>query len=639
MTNKAIILVLVCLFLPFFGFAGGRTQEVETPEGTISIGEYKEAPMLAARVAAGELPAVTERLPLNPVVVQVEQIGKYGGMLRQGVTTRHAAINSMLAGRFLDGAPFTWNAAAGELSPNWAEDGTISSDGKTFTLTIREGVKWSDGVPVTTDDIMFGYNSMQLNETLRPEGPSKLLANVDVEQVDQYTVKFHLAEPNPLFKFNYQEFGYGGAPYLAAKHYFSQFHPDYVDEKDLTAMAKEEGLDTWDELYILKGQNDNPDRPNLHLWVLKEATTERVITERNPYYWKVDQEGNQLPYIDGLRIDMITSADVVTAKAMAGEFDFAFYHLNFADFPTLKANEASGGYAMRIWGNAGGASHLKFNQNYKDDPEIGKLLRTPDFKKALSIAINREEVNELVFLGQGNPAQISPPVGSQLYNAEWTKMYATYDPAKAKRMLDDLGVKDTDSDGWRENPDGGDLLMEINADAGVPQYVSTSELIVGYWEEIGLQTRLNTMTFERRADMDSAGAYITSINKLDMIIYPLYVRNSPMNRFANGALAPDWQNYMLFKGEQGEKPTPEFMEAYDIFDKLVVETDDVRRLDLARQLWENFYENLWTAGVIQESPVPILVSNKLKNVPMTVLNAWPLRTPSNAGLAYWYLDQ
>ena len=245
MTKRIVVFVLVSLVLPFFGFAIGPSE----PEGPVSGGEavsggmYNEAPMLAARVAAGELPPVDERLPVNPVVVQVDQIGKYGGMLRQGVTTRHSAINSMLAGRFLDGAPFTWDAAAGNLSPNWAEQGTISSDGKTFTLTIREGVKWSDGHPWTTDDIMFWYECVQTDSELTPTLPRELKRGgepVRVEKIDDCTVRFRFKEPHGLFP---EALAYSMDMMFARspKHYLKQFHPRYVPKDQLNEIAREKG--------------------------------------------------------------------------------------------------------------------------------------------------------------------------------------------------------------------------------------------------------------------------------------------------------------------------------------------------------------------------------------------------------------
>ena len=603
--------------------------------------KYNESPMLRTRVAAGELPPVDERLPKNPVVVKVEnQIGEYGGTFRTAVASHHRAYGSMLAGRFIDGAPFTFDRG-GKMLPNWVEEGSLSDDGLTYTVRLREGIKWSDGVPVTTDDLIFTYEDVARNEEIFPAGVS-WLRDIELEVVDEDELIFHLPQPIPLFAYAFQG---GGIRYqnLFPKHYLKQFHVKYAPKEELVKAAKEAGVDTWSEYFDIKLSNENPERPNLHLWVLKEASTMYAILERNPYYWKVDEKGNQLPYIDRMRIDILASPDVYVMRGMGGAYDMLFYGVKMSDYPTLKANEEAGGYQMYGWLSAEGKAYVKFNLNYKGDEAIGELLRMPDFKKALAYAINREEVNFLVYLGQGSPVTVSPPIGSAIYKEEYAKMFS-YDPAKAKEILDEINIVDTDGDGWREMPNGEKLVLEANVSLAEPNLVSTAELTREYWEDVGVQVRLNAMSMDRRMALDNSGMFQTSFNDLDITLYPLYFRMDwgPMGPFMSGGAnyaQPDWEAWVYSNGEKGEKPSPEYLEAWDLFNDIMAERDLEKRKTLAQKLFENSYENVWNIGIIQEMAKPILVNNRLKNVPEYCLEAWPLRTPSNASIGQWYLEE
>ncbi len=598
--------------------------------------KYKEPPMLAERVRAGQLPPVDQRLPEKPVVVKVEEkLGTYGGTLRMGVANRQNAINSALEGRFTDQAPFTFDKFGSVLQPNWLESGTISADGRTYTVVLRKGLKWSDGVALNSDDLMFTFVDMAQDTDLNPKGVPSWLKDVKVEKVDTWTVRFNLPRPTPLFAYTFQD-----SVNVRPLHYMKQFFIKYAKKEDLEAMAKDAGFASWFELFQMKLQNDNPDKPVLSMWKLVAATAEKVVCERNPYFWKVDENGNQLPYIDRFEMSILAAADTIALKAMAGEFDLAFYSLKFSDFPTYKSNEKQGNYTVYVWKNAQGASHLKFNQNFATDAEMGKLLRNPEFKKALSIAINRNEVNQLVFLGQGNAVAMSPAVGDPAYSVANTQMYAAYDPAKAKSMLDAIGVKDVNGDGKRELPNGAKLQLEVNLDVAVPDYVSTCELVKGYWDAVGIATNLNSMSFERRSELDKAGTYMVSVNKIDNILYPMYFA-SMLARFANGSdtLAVQWEGYLNTDGKQGEKPSVPYQAMYDTWKKVTSTTSDTERAAQTKLLWDNYYANLWAIGVIQEVPYVMIVSNKLKNVPKEAMNAWPLRTPCNANLAQFFFQK
>jgi peptide/nickel transport system substrate-binding protein len=610
-----------------------------------SAAAYNEAPMLAEQVVRGELPPVDERLPKNPIVVQPkEELGKYGGTIRMGFAGRHYVYNSMLAGRFTDHEPFTWDKDAGTLTPNWVESAAISEDGMVFTIKLREGIRWSDGVPVTVEDLLFCYQDIANNADLVPSVPT-WLRDVEFRTIDDYTLELHLPNPAPMFVYAFQTGTPGvGGQSLFPKHYMKQFHIDYADPDELARLMQEEGVETWAELFELKAGNDNPDRPNLSMWRLIEATSERAVLERNPYYWKVDPAGNQLPYVDRVVLEIVGSTDVVTMRTLAGLYDFTIFHLDLADYPTLAANEEAGGYRALLWKGAAIDCHLKFNLTYDEtEPVMAEILRTPDFRKALSYAIDREEVNDLVFLGTGLPVQISPPEGSPVYDESFPTTYAVYDVSKANELLDGIGLTKPSGSQWRQRPDGKELRVELLVSSDWGNHLKIGELIKDYWEAVGVKVDLQAVSFERRSQLEEAANYEVSMWKVDNIIYPTYLEahRGFMTAVAEGPKTPAvlWWNWLERGQHVGTEPPQWFKDDVQLFNDILQTTDDAERTALTKQLWNRYYEDLWTIGIVQQVPSPIIISNRLKNVPDEATNIWAVRTPANTEVAQWYIDE
>ncbi len=608
---------------------------------SVNAMSYQESPMLQDRVAAGELPPVEERLPLEPVVMEpLGEIGTYGGELRMAFTGRHFALQSMLGGRFSDQEAYTWSRDASEIIPNWVVDTTFDEDGLGFTVHLREGVRWSDGTLLTVDDFLFSYDHIALNADLNPVPPT-WLAGVEYEKIDDFTLRFSLPEAMPEFRRYFtSNFISGANDTVLAKHYFSTLHPDFADAAELEAAIAAEGVDSWQELFEVRVANDNPDKPVLKMWRVVEASTDRVIAERNPYFWKVDTEGNQLPYVDRVRMDIVSSGDVVTMRAMAGEYDFVIFHIGLADFPTLVANEDQGGYDAFLWEGTEASLYLLPNHSYQGDEALAELLRTPDFKKALSHAIDRTEVNELVYMGTGRPIALSPLEGSPVFREHFPEQYADFDLQKAEELLESIGVVDTTGDGWRNLPNGDDLRIDLIATSGWDSHIEASELVKDYWDNLGINTRLEVFSFERRSQIETASTFHISMWKISNMVWPTNLGTSVHAPFSEGSFAPEWTDWLASGGTQGVEPSAELLAANDIFQELLRETDEQRREQLGVALWENFYENLWTIGIVQQVPRPIVVNRRLKNVPAEVVESWdPLRSPSNAYLATWYIQQ
>ncbi|PRX20685.1 peptide/nickel transport system substrate-binding protein [Orenia metallireducens] len=467
----------------------------------VKVGKYGEAPMLHAKVEAGELPPVDERLPEEPMVVDPEdEVGLYGGTLQ---LTQFNTDSLGIPGQLNSEAPLTHNKDLDHLETigNFVKDWKFTDGGKKLTLYLRKGVKWSDGEPLTVHDFVFWFEDVMQNKEISPIFPAWLAPGgepMKVSALDDYTLEFNFKIPYYGFIDWINGYWYRGMDFFIPAHYLKQYHVKY--NPDVVEMAEKEGYGSWVQLFNEQNSAIFTDpkpvgRPRLSAWVVKEITTTGRVYERNPYYWKVDSEGNQLPYIDKIKTIITPDAETRKLKILSGNIDYASAFLSLKDYPTFKANEESGGYdawiGKSIWANR---VTLGVQHQYQDDPVMAKILANKKFRQALSIAINREEINELVFLGQGTPRQLAYTPGTvPVYKEEWAQSYAQYDPETAKQWLDEIGLKDNDGDGYRERPDGEILILNLTANSSRSVAVETSQLARDYWENIGIKVNLKTL--------------------------------------------------------------------------------------------------------------------------------------------------
>ncbi len=385
--------------------------------------EFNEAPMLAEMVAAGELPALAERLPAaieNLLVIEpVHEIGKYGGIWRRGFTGPADGQNGhRVAGgdRFL-----FWNSENfPEMTPNVAKSWEVSEDGAEITLHLREGMKWSDGEPFTTADVMFWYRAHvpERRDWCPCARPSS--TSTTAPRWKRWTTT-RSSSPSPLPTASSWKCWAAPSTSLAVRpslatramggfapaHYLEQFHPDFVAQEDLDAMVADEGFDNWVNLFKDKNTwQRNPDLPVVTPWkTVNPITTDNWVLERNPYYFGVDTAGNQLPYIDQISMTLAEDLEVLNLRAIAGEYDYQARHVSLANLPVLLENAADGGYSVHLDPAQHGADGaIMINQSYRRRiEEIAKWLQNADFRRALSLGIDRDAINEVVFLGIGTP--------------------------------------------------------------------------------------------------------------------------------------------------------------------------------------------------------------------------------------------
>ncbi len=438
--------------------------------------KFAEAPMLAELVMTGKLPPVDQRVPAEPLVWQpLNEIGKYGGTWRRAFTGPADGEN----GNRIQSSdkPLHWSADGSKIVPCVAKGYELSDDGKAYTLFLRKGMKWSDGAPFTADDFMFWfediYNNPEIVPTPTPEmrprnKPGRMV------KVDETTVRWEFDVPYYLFEeimAGDTAMGGGQAVRQAAKvsfgayapgHYLKQFLPKYSSVEAANARAKQEGFENWVQmLHFKKDWELNPDLPVLGPWRSVRPINNPIwLLERNPYYYAVDAAGNQLPYFDKVQFTLADNLEVINLRAMAGEYDEQERHIDLGKLPVLLDNQDKGNYKVHLdLGFAGSDFMFHVNQSFTADPEICKWLTNADFRRALSLGIDRDQLNETFWLGVGTPG--SPAPGESMPQSpgpDWRKKWSTHDPVLANKMLDGIGLAKKDADGYRVRTDNGERL-------------------------------------------------------------------------------------------------------------------------------------------------------------------------------------
>jgi peptide/nickel transport system substrate-binding protein len=450
--------------------------------GAVSAQPYEEAPALAGLVAAGQLPPVEDRLPSNPLVVETEGgIGTYGGTIRRGTASLFFApvfLNMTREPLVEFSYPFP---AENAPSPNLAETIEWSEDARTMTLTLREGLKWSDGEPFTSADVMFMWHDVFLNENSAVQLPAALFVEAGVAPEltapDDYTLVFAFDRP-----FQYYETALASVwdQFALPEHYMAQFHPDRVE--GATWEAFNDQLNWW----------NGRGRVTLTAWMLDEVDEAggRVTAVRNPYYWKVDAEGNQLPYIDRVEAVLVEDRQSVAVGNVTGDFDFDGLWVGNQHLPMFVEARDAGDIRL-AW--AVDNPNMAFHFNYDAaDAQYRELLRNADFRRAFSMGIDREEINRLYYFDLMTPGNAGFSPAGAYGDRDMAGRYATHDPEAANALLDEAGYTDRDGDGWRDFEDGSRIRVVVDV-ANHDLYAPIVEYMVDTFDEIGLELVMNNM--------------------------------------------------------------------------------------------------------------------------------------------------
>ena len=503
-------------------------------------------------------------------------------------------------------------------------------EGRIFTLHLRRGHKWSDGHPFTAEDFRYWFEDVAQNTQLSPSGlPVSMTVQSEVprfEVLDDTTIRYVWTRPNPLFLPNLA----GADPLyiFCPSHYLKQFHEKFADKVALEELVKKYNQRNWAALHAKMDtmyRNDNPNLPTLEPWVLKtKPPSERFIFERNPYYYRVDEAGHQLPYIDRVIMSIVDSK-IIPAKTGAGESDLQARYLRFDNYTFLKESEELNKYKVRLW-RTGPGSQLALYPNLNVNDETWRtLMQDLRFRRALSLAVNRHEINQAIYFGLAIEGQNTVLPQSPLYEAEYRSAWANFDLREANRLLDSIGLTTRDSSGMRLLPDHRPMEIIVENSGESTEQSDVLELIRDSWRGIGIKLfakPLQLTLFRRRV---FSGETLMSINK------------GIENGLATAAMSPwelaptsqqqlqwpKWGQYYETKGRSGEVPNlpsvTRLKELYEDWLGAALQPDQSRIWHSMLQIWADQVFSIGTvAGVLQ----PVVVSEKLHNVPEEGFYNW-----------------
>lgn len=604
--------------------------------------DYTQAPALDAAVKEGKLPPVAERLPDTPFAITAPEVGKYGGTWNSALKgasdevwiRRTAVFEPMLT------YDLNWTG----VFPNIAESWSSNEDATVWTLKLRKGHKWSDGTPFTSEDVVFAINDV-LTDPSYPGEPVPWITGAKAEAPDAQTVVITLPKPNALF---HEYLAGAESPQLAhfPKAFCGQFHPKYNPDAD--KLAQEAKLPNWQQLMVQKCDiiaGGAPERPSIAAWLPKVANnglTASVDWERNPYYYKVDQNGQQLPYLDALHMARVEDTNSIVMLGVAGKLDFTARHIDTAaNKPVFYDNQEKGNYRLYSTLPADmNTAVISFNMN-TDDKALADLFQKKDFRVAMSLATDREEIIEVVFAGQGKPWQAAPRPESKFYDEELATQFTEYDPDKANEMLDALGLDKRNSAGIRLLPDGRPLELRLDLASNVGQQFDVMELIVGQWAEVGVKLDLRKAEPGFVNEQRNANKHMIDVWKgdgglgdaiLDARYYvPSHRRSAYAMKWAMNYYAPD--NPMR---EDAPEAVQKQMATYQ---EIFRTPDEAKRDELFREVLNTAKDQFYTIGISLPASGYGVATNVMHNVPENQPNAWVYLTPGPMNTPLLWKDQ
>lgn len=612
------IVSLVLLFAAVPVFSRGSTEAAPGPGETVVEGE---PPRFASLVETNQLPPVAERIGSNPLVIEpVERIGQYGGIARVPVVGNPRVPWTFVMGEGL----LRWDTSLSDLRPNVATGWEMSADGREFTFFLREGIRWSDGEPFTSADIDFWWNEVATDARFYPDGFLDRRAFfqggwMEVEAPNPTTVIFRFPEPNPLFP-NHMGHQRGWYPLLAPRHYMSRFHPDYASEADINRRLQEVGyteLQDYVRAMTLMwfGMPDQIDRnfPTLNAFRVREITETTAHLDANPFYWKTDTAGNQLPYIDGIISEAVTDGTVLETQILTGQVDYySGWDTSLSNMPTYTQYQEIGNYRVILYDSTEQSISFGFQLAYQD-PVLREIFQDRRFRQAMSLGINRDEINEVFFFGLGQPSQMTVHETSAVFEPRFAQAFANYDPARANRLLDEMGLDRRDSAGYRLRPDG--QRLRIVADLTNDAHIAYFELIEEYWEDLGVDLEIRPISNELRNQRITAGqVQLRGPGGIDRTSDTLFFIDS--HWFAPNIGRPQGNQGWLGPVEGGwELMPPEVVELVDLRVAMEQALEESVRHDYARRILEAQAENIWRMSIIGPHPKEVFVRQNLRNVP------------------------
>ncbi|KAF7599415.1 MAG: peptide ABC transporter [Candidatus Dactylopiibacterium carminicum] len=607
---------------------------------------YKQAPELDAQVKAGNLPAVEQRLPAKPEVIKpITRNGQYGGVLRsalRGNADYHAIL------RLVGNQGLTrWSMDFNSVQPNVAESWTVNADASEYVFKLRQGMRWSDGTPFTADDILFSVNDIAGHKGFLANPPEVLAVGgklADVTKIDDYTVRFRFAGSYVSFPETLAT-PLGQYPVLWQKKYCSQFHPKYNPKvSDLIAQTNTRD---WGTLMRVRCGDvevptrwGNSEKPTLDPWVIDQpysGNATQVVLRRNPYFWQVDTAGQQLPYIDRLQLAVISEVETILLATINGQLDFQHRHIfPIQNRPVLAENMKKGNYAlMQLQSLNANSAGLYLNQSTPNE-KLRKLIRNKDFRIALSVGLDRQEINEIVYMGQGVPWQTGPFKESKWYNEKLGTQYLKYDLKQANEILDRLGLTKRDANGYRTYPDGGRVVITAIVAIQLAQQVEVLEITRKQWEKIGIELVIRaaerSLTFDRANANDydlnvdvAPGGLDATMNPRPYLTFHPEARQSVM-----------WTRWYLSDGKQGEEPSTSMKKRLDLYKQWRAAKTSAEADTLFREILSIAADEFEVLGVVRPPRDNAIRRANLTNVYESMPAGWTWPTPGPSLPQQWF---
>lgn len=607
----------VTLVLGLTACSGGKapgssaSQDVGTPD------EATEAPALTEMVKAGSLPELEKRLPETPMQVKpLVSEGQYGGTLHR------AQLNADDTGAlqsFAGAGLMEWDWDNKESVPSLAEKVEVNEDNTVFEFTLRKGLRWSDGEPFTSADLMFALDDYLGNKETIPLPPFWYSDGGELpaaEMVDEQTVKITFKEPFALFT-KYMAHPAVNSQFIKPAHYLKQFHPSHTDPDKLAKEAKDAGFENWTQLFADRDNAWlNPDRPVLGAYrVVSPASSQTGLAEleRNPYYWKVDPSGRQLPYIDKIQVQVLAQ-ESIDLRASNGDLDFQARFLGYATTQVYQKNAEDRGFKVLRWAPVDSTLAMNFNLSHKDET-LRKLFLNKDFRAAFSMAINREAMNETLLGGLGVVEHPGSPEGDPYYVEGYGQNNIQHDAEQANKLLDGIGLTKKDAKGIRTMENGKPLsivLSYVEDTASIPRsdaFNMVKKDLAAVGIELVLRPVDGSFYAELRGgnDFDMSGTTVTSA---DWDLEPVwYVPTA-----ANSHSAPGYGAWYASNGKEGMEPPAEIKELMDQWDALRSASSDEDRIAAGKKIMEIHNEQTYIVGLLRTPFQPVVVKDNLVNV-------------------------
>lgn len=608
--------------------------------------EYAQSPMLDGM----DLPAVAERLPSEPMVVTPRgEVGTYGGTWNSGL--KGFGDTGYFMRTFAYDSLVRWNLEWNEVVPNVAQSWEASEDSRTYTLKLREGHKWSDGSPFTANDVAWVINDIISDDGFVGSKPQSIFPPdnpVSAEVIDDVTLVITFERPYGLFM---QQLAGVESNFLVTYPlaFCGKFHPAHNDEID--DVIAEAEAQSWGEVMLsncgqLWGSErwSSAEKPTILAWQFEKAYVGgqgEVTMVRNPYYYKVDTAGNQLPYIDRFQMTVHESVEEIVLRASAGEIDFQGRHIaSIGNRSVFAQNREGGDYELiPALASESVGTFFTFNEHI-DNENLKSVFADKNFRIALSHGIDRDRIIDVVYFGQSEPHQVAPRAADPFYDEEMAKQFTAFDQDTANAMLDDLGLTNRNGDGMRTFADGSPVTFQVSTVQDLrPEWVDTIGLVIEDWRAIGIDARLNiqertlfderwkTVNYDALVWQGDGG--IGSLFRAEFYV--------PTSTSASAYGMPYAHAYHSTGSDLTIQPPEAVAKQFDLYRELLSSPDPEVQTKLYKELLAITKDLFPVVGVSTPPDTYFVKKTGFNNVPENMPMSWSYPTPGPAGVEQFYI--